>query len=395
MPHRRGRPTRERAQSACRTFFLTLTLPRKIDHSFSEASANSSSPLTFLLHCFPLFAQWVVEEDEGLARAFVLTTNASPSGDFFPRLYQNFIALSPPPTSSPLDAERWHGRTERALKKRLVVIRPSAVEFSKHYAAAVASGGCTDSRAITSALERFRAAQFNDETKPAAHADNAFKYLHAWRILREAGVYKNHVDATNGVALLPEVGVPAGAMTKVEGEEAVLAAAATPPAPMSVAPDVATQAQHQNPAVVAAAAAAVQAGSGPGAMMATPHRAPVAPMEVAGVFQARSGASPAAAAGTIVQQVLAVNDIGGGGQARKRARDEGSAGTGATAHVVQDKDDGKLVAIGERLCEAAEEIVGIAVFGRPGADEAKAKEFFQALEDKYFKKAKTTTDDGM
>lgn len=361
-------------------------------------------PSNFPPHCLPLFAQWVVEEDEGLARAFVLTTNASPSGDFFPRLYQNFIALSPPQTSSPLDAERWHGRTERALKKRLVVIRPSAVEFSKHYAAAVASGGFTDSRAITTALDRFRAAQFNDETKPAAHADNAFKYLHAWRILRQAGVYKTHVDATNGIAVLPEVGVPVSAMTKVVGEGAILAADATPSVPLPVVPDGATQAQHQNPAVVAAAAAAVeaahgsatvQAGSGTGAIVATPHRAPLAPLEVAGVFQARSAASPAADTGTVVQQLVAANDIAGGSQARKRARDEGSAGSGATARVVQDKDDGKLVAIGERLCDAAEEIVGITVFGRPGADEAKAKEFFESLEDKYFKKAKTTPDDEM
>lgn len=340
---------------------------------------------------------WAVDEDVGLCRAFVATT-AEGNTDFFGRMYHKFITLAP--SGDAAEPNRWRARTERALKKRLVIIRPPVLDFCFAFAAARAASPppLPEDRAVLDALAAFAAS--HPPLHPDAHAkgirqsdqaDASFNFLHCWRILREAPPFRGACDGTvprppdasprpsKAPAPSAQPGTTAAKNNAVEDDHAddddddddnaaVASATAAPqsvgfplPGVPATAGSLGTAAQQPMGGLAPAQQVHVQAaGAGAQCPGKKRRRAPAAADADPGLAHALGGDLPGAATA-----VLGVGD---------------GVGEGA--------DLARLAAAGERLGSAAEDLCGVLLFQRsaeggcaPNPD--RKREYFELMEEKY------------
>jgi hypothetical protein len=135
-----------------------------------------------------------MEEDVALCRAYARSAAENPT-DFLGRMCFLF-AESAPDEDEP---DRWAHRSNKALEKRLKVIRPAVLRFCRHYGRAVANAKPNDGEAniIAQALASYAGARTNDKLKGASHPDNSFKYLECWHTLRNVPVFAGACKAND------------------------------------------------------------------------------------------------------------------------------------------------------------------------------------------------------
>jgi hypothetical protein len=136
---------------------------------------------------------WLMEEDVALCRAYARAASENPT-DYFARMCFFFAEQAKDD-----EPDRWAHRSNKALEKRLKVIRPSVMRFCRHYGRAVATaepnGGEAD--IMAHALASYAGARINDKAKTASHPDNSFKYLECWHTLRNVPVFAGACKASN------------------------------------------------------------------------------------------------------------------------------------------------------------------------------------------------------
>jgi hypothetical protein len=347
---------------------------------------------------------WGTEEDLGLCRAFV-TTTAENTTDFFGRMYHHFLGLAP--TEPGQEGDRWRGRTERALKKRLIVIRPTVLTFCKAYARVVAAGGYSEDRAVVAALEDFQAGCHNDSSKPPSHADNAFKFLHCWRILRDAPQFRtvcegadptvsalvrgamnnNTADVlTDGLAADTAAAASAHLQQQVQQQQVQQQQQQPSSVPVHMAAGSTTGRKRHRPdsGTTAAAAAAPPAG-----LLSSSGAVNGGNVAMAGLSQAPGGEPH----GALGHEARLVSGVGGSGGAAGVGGAAGAAGSflkppgevaAAPLHTAV-SELGRLAEIGERLIQVGEDLCGALVFQRSDANVLRRREFFEVLEERCLK----------
>lgn len=305
-----------------------------------------------------------MEEDIGLCRAFVATTNENAT-DIFGRMYHHFVGLAPP---SGDDGDRWRARTERALKKRLIVVRPTVLLFCKYYAKVVTMGGLSEERAISAAMDEFQAGCHHDPKKDGAHQDNVFKYLHCWRILRHAAMYRKVCEGVTAAL--------SNAQDQTGATNAVLANSVSQG--LADVEDIETETNDiVEPSLTISGRKRVRTSGGtPGvpSMVQGHHLGSGAvPNTLAGMSNLQSTGEPMGNFANAVGNALgdAVAGDGSDGRAVKRARD--TPGVESSLNT--------LSSVGERFARIAEEICGVFVFQRPDANPVHREEFFRLAEE--------------
>lgn len=312
---------------------------------------------------------WAVDEDIGLCRAFVAATGENTT-DFFGRMYHHFAALAPAGSDAAANKDRWRARTERALKKRLIVVRPTVMLFCKYFSKAVSMGGMNEERAIASAMEDFQSGCHNDPKKDGTHQDNAFKFLHCWHILRHAPMYREVCKGASVVLATtqghPVTGSPSALLASVGAQ------ALTPGGGPSGVIDASQAASGKK-----------RQRSDAGGPSATPV---VGQTNAAGTSQ--NGLVPDNLAGNSSLPVIG-NAGGGLGAAIRDAIGEAVAATESDGQAAKKARQaygegalGRIAAVGERLADIAEEFCGVYVFQRSGADTAQSQEFFRLAEER-------------
>lgn len=127
---------------------------------------------------------WSHQEDLELCRAWAAAL-AGGQSELNSRIRVLFRQASPPDAAS----DRWGNRSEKALEKRLKLIRPCITRFCKHIAEATAelaphSTHPLDNSAVKArAFDLYAAARHEDKTKTAQDPENKFKFESCWKIM--------------------------------------------------------------------------------------------------------------------------------------------------------------------------------------------------------------------